>query len=195
MSTEVFNFTPDLPYSEDIRWLTIVSESEGGRENRYQKWQRPLREFRINLRALSVSNCNSLWRMYNRMKGKFDFFYFQNPNENPVTLETVGSGDGVKSVFYLGGSVDVGTGDLVVTPASASLKRSVGGTGDYLAFTAFTIDDAIGQVTTNAVLPSGDVLRADYNFRYKIRFKEDTLTRDAFSPDLWNASVSLIEVV
>lgn len=195
MSTENFGFTPNIPFGEDIRWNTIVSESEGGKEQRYQKWLRPKREFRIELPSIGTSDSTSIWRMYNRMKGSSDFFYFQNPNENPVTAETPGSGDGAKSVFYLGGSVDVGTGDLVVTPGSAALTRSVGGTGDFLTFSAYTIDESIGQVTTNAILPSGDVLRANYNFRYKVRFKEDTLTRVALSPDLWDVGVTLVEVV
>ena len=129
------------------------------------------------------------------MKGSADFFYFQNPNENPVSAERFGSGDGIKSVFYLGQSVDVGTGDLFLTPESAVVSRSIGGSGDFLAFSAYTVDEPLGQLTTNSILPSGDVLRANYNFKYKVRFKDDTLTRDAFSPELWNASVSLIEVI
>src|SRR3990167_2221276 len=128
MSNEVFNFQPDSPFDEEIRWETIVSESEGGKEQRYQKWQRPKRTFRLRLDARYLTETNNLWRFYNRHKGRFDSFLFQNPNENPVTSETVGSGDGARSVFYLGGSVDVGTGDLILTPASAVVTRSVGGT-------------------------------------------------------------------
>lgn len=130
------------------------------------------------------------------MKGCSDFFSFQNPNENPVLLETVGSGDGAKSVFYLGKNVDFGTGDLTMVPGSETLKRSIGGTGDFLSFAAYTIDNNFGQVTTTSPLASGDVLRADtYRFYYKVRFKDDTLTRDALSPELWNVSVSLEEVI
>ena len=195
MSNEVFNFQPDSPFDEEIRWETIVSESEGGKEQRYQKWQRPKRTFRLRLDARYLTETNNLWRFYNRHKGRFDSFLFQNPNENPVTSETVGSGDGARSVFYLGGSVDVGTGDLILTPASAVVTRSVGGTGDYLAFSAYTIDEPIGQLTTNTVLPSGDVLQANYNFRYRVRFKDDTLGREGFAADLWRLGLDLEEVI
>ena len=99
MSNEVFNFQPDSPFDEEIRWETIVSESEGGKEQRYQKWQRPKRTFRLRLDARYLTETNNLWRFYNRHKGRFDSFLFQNPNENPVTSETVGSGDGARSVF------------------------------------------------------------------------------------------------
>src|SRR3990167_498228 len=121
MSNEIFNFQVDSPFEEEIRYLTVISESEGGKEQRYQKWQRPKRSFRISLRARQPVETNNIWRFYTRHKGAYNSFLFQNPNENPVTAETVGSGDGVKSVFYLGGSVDVGTGDLIVTPSSATV--------------------------------------------------------------------------
>lgn len=195
MSNEVFNFTLDTPFSENIQFLTVVSEGESGKEQRYQKWLRPRRTFRVKLDARQATETNNIWRFYTRHKGSFDTFLFQNPNENPVTAETVGSGDGVKSVFYLGGSVDFATGDLIVVAASAVITRSVKGTGDYLSFTAFTIDNATGAVTTNSVLPSGDVLRANYNFQYRIRFRDDQLSREAFTGELWNFGLELVEVV
>lgn len=202
MSNEVFNFTIDSPYEEDVRFLTVISESEGGKEQRYQKWLKPRRTFRLQLRARTVNpdlaaqqEADQIWRFYMRHKGAFDSFLFQNPNENPVTAETVGSGDGSKSVFYLGGGVMIATGDLIVTPASAALTRSVGGTGDFLAFSAYTIDENIGQITTNSPLPSGDVMRANYNFRYRVRFREDNLTRDTMVANLCDFGVELEEIV
>ena len=195
MSNEIFNYALDSPFEEEIRYLTLVSESESGREQRYQKWLRPKRDFRLVLRSRNPADTDAIWRFYTRHKGSFDTFLFQNPNENPVTAETAGSGDGTKTVFYLGNKVDIGTGDLIVSPNTAVLTRSVGGTGDYLSFTAFTIDEPIGQITTNAVLPSGDVLRANYNFRYRCRFKEDSITREAFAADLWNFGIELTQVI
>lgn len=195
MSNEVFSFQVDSPFDEEIRYLTVVSESEAGKEQRYQKWQRPKRTFRISLRARQTAETDQIWRFYTRHKGAYDTFLFQSPNENPVTAERFGSGDGVRSVFYLGSSVDIGTGDLIVTPDSETVSRSIGGTGDFLSFTTYTLDDNLGQLTTNSVLPSGDVLRANYNFRYRVRFKDDQLSREAFAANLWNFGLELLEVI
>ena len=195
MSDEVFSFDIDTPFEEEIEYRTIVSESESGKEQRYQKWQKPRRRFRVKLEARQAVETKQIWDFYQRHKGSFDSFLFQNPNENPVSAETVGSGDGVASVFYLGNKVGIGTGDLIVTPSSADLFRSIGGTGDFLAFSAYAIEENFGQVTTNAVLPSGDVLRADYNFRYRVRFKDDNLTREAFATELWRYGLELIEAI
>lgn len=196
MSNEIFNFTVDSPFEEDISYLTVVSESESGKEQRYQKWLRPKRNFRIRLRARNLTDTDLVWRFYTRHKGRFDTFLFQNPNENPVLNETIGSGDGVKSVYYFGNKVDSSTGDLILIADSETVQRSVGGTGDYLAFTTYTTDDPIGQLTTNSVLASGDVLRATtYKFHYRVRFKDDFLTREAFATELWNIGVELSEVI
>lgn len=202
MSNEIFSFQVDSPFEEDIKWLTVVSESEAGKEQRYQKWQKPRRTFRIQLRARTVNptlatqqEADQIWRFYIRHKGAFDSFLFQNPNENPVTAEIFGSGDGSKSVFYLGGNVSIGTGDLIVTPSSAAVKRSVKGTGDFLTFSAYAIDESLGQITTNVPLPTGDVLLADYNFRYRVRFKDDNLTRETIVANLCNFGLELEEVI
>ena len=195
MSNEVFNFTLDTPFSEDIRFLTIVSEGESGKEQRYQKWLRPKRTFRVKLDARQATETDNIWRFYTRHKGSYDTFLFQNPNENPVTAETVGSGDGIKSVFYLGNKVDFATGDLIVVSASETITRSIGGSGDYLAFSAYTIDNATGAITTNAVFPSGDVMRATYNFHYRCRFRDDQLSREAFTGELWNFGLELQEII
>ncbi len=202
MSTEVFSFTIDSPYEEDIKFLTVVSESESGKEQRYQKWQRPRRTFRVQLRARSLNPSSALpqeakqiWDFYARHKGSFDSFYFQNPSENPVTAEIFGSGDGLSSLFYLGRNVYVATGDLIVTPGSAVITRSVSGTGDFLPFADYSITESLGQVITNPILPSGDVLKATYNFRYRVRFKEDSITRETFVSTLCDYGIELEEVI
>lgn len=195
MSTEVFSYAVDIPFEEEIQWMTLISEGESGKEKRYQKWLRPKRTFRIKLDARNLADTASIWNMYSRMKGAFDTFYYENPNESPVTAENVGSGDGTKKVFYLGNSVNIGTGDCILTSGTLVLKKSVGGTGDYLAFSAYTVSNSTGQITTNSAVPSGDVLQANYNFQYNVRFKDDNLTREAFAYQLWRFGLELIEVI
>jgi len=195
MSNEVFNFELDSPWEEQIDFLTLVSESEAGKEQRYQKWLKPRRTWRLKLSSRNATQMSQIWRFYVARKGSYDTFLFQNPNESPVTAERFGSGDGVKSVFYLGPSVDIGSGDLILVDNSEAITRSVGGTGDFLSFSTYTMEDSFGQLTTNAPLPSGDVLRANYSFYYRVRFKDDNLSREAFAYQLWNAGVDLLEVI
>lgn len=195
MSNQVFSNQLDTPFLEELDFLTVVSESESGKEQRYQKWTKGRRHFTIKLNARQLTETTSIWRFYVARKGAFDTFLFQNPNESPVTAETVGSGDGSTSIFYLGSQVDFATGDLTVISGSDTLTRSVKGTGDYLAFSTYTINNSTGQITTNVALPSGDVLRANYSFYYVVRFRDDKLQREAFATQLWNYGVDLIEVI
>mgnify|MGYP001609993607 CR=1 FL=1 len=195
MSNEIFNFTVDSPFDEQINYQTLVSESEAGKEQRYQKWQRPRRTFRIRLDARALTETRNVWTFYQRHKGAFDSFLFQSPNENPVTAETLGSGDGTKTVFYAGKNVDIGTGDLIVTPGSLTVQRSIGGTGDYAATPTgdYTLDENLGQVSFSSAPTSGDVYRSTYNFRYRVRFANDDLTREAFATELWRYGLELRE--
>lgn len=195
MSDAVFNYTLDSPFSEEIHYLTVVSESEAGKEQRYQKWLKPRRTFRLKLLSRNAADTDSIWRFYTARKGSFDTFLFENPTESPVTAERFGSGDGVKSVFYLGTKVDIGTGDTIIVSASDVVQRSIGGTGDFLSFTAYTIDRPIGQITMNSVPASGDVFRANYNFQYRVRFKDENLSRENFAYLLWNFQLDLLEVI
>ena len=45
MSNEIFSFELNTPYDEELSYLTIVSESESGTEQRYQKWLKAKRTF------------------------------------------------------------------------------------------------------------------------------------------------------
>lgn len=195
MSNQIFNYQIDAPLIEDINFLTIVSEGESGLEQRYQKWTKPKRIFRLVMRARAQVDTASMWRFYVARKGSFDSFLFENPTESPVTAEIIGSGDGAKTVFYLGSNVDIGTGDLIVSTGSAVITKSLRGTGDYLPYSTYSINEPIGQITTSPAVPSGDVLKATYNYFYRVRFKEDMLTRENFSNGLWNLGLDLIEVI
>lgn len=196
MSDAVFSYVLDEPYEEEIHYLTLVSEAENGKELRFQKWLRPRHTFRLKLEAQTPALTTSIWNFYQARKGSFDTFLFQNPNENPVTAEVVGSGDGATSVFYLGNSVGIGTGDLILATGTLTLTRSIAGTGDFLAFSAYTTVDSVGQITTNAVLPTGDVLKAStYTFRYRVRFKDDSLSRENFAFNLWRFGIDLLEIL
>lgn len=195
MSSIILNITPDTPYEEEIKYTTLISEGESGKEQRYQKWLKPRRTFKIHLEAQDNAASKTLWDFYQARKGSFDSFLFQNPTENPVSAERFGSGDGSRSVFYVGNSVGIGTGDLILTPSSLVVTRSVGGSGDFLSFSAYSIVETLGQITTNSPLPSGDVLRGAYNFLYPVRFKDDNLTRENFSTNLYRFGLDLIEVI
>ena len=163
MSSEVFSFQLETPFEEEIQWMTVVSEAESGREQRYQKWLRSRRSFRIRLTGRQSTESGQIWSFYQRHKGAYDTFLFQNPNENPVTNENIGSGDGTQATFYVGGSTLLAnTGDVILAPGTLTVQRSIGGTGDYLSYSSYSVNENIGQLITSPTLPSGDILRASY---------------------------------
>ena len=115
-----------------------------------------------------------------------------------VIDDVFATGDGVGTKFYLGGKFSVPTGDLGVIAGTSTIKKSVGGTGDFLEATEsvdYTISESTGEITWIGALPSGDVISADYRFRYRVRFKDSNLTRRAFAFQLWETGLELIQVI
>lgn len=204
MSDEILNdIIPsvqfDSPFDEDLLYKTALSPTEGGKEYRYQKWQVPKRTWKIIADARTPAESGALWRFYQRRKGAYDTFLFENPNDSPV-LEAQGqydvfaTGDGANRYWYLGRhSMSIPTGECLVVTGTLSVQRSIGGTGDWAAFSSYTGDLSYGAIV--AVINSGDVLRADYRFRYRARFMNDKLSRRAFAYKLYASELELIQVV
>lgn len=191
----------DSPFDEDLVWKTLTSPTEGGKEYRYKKWMVPKRSWKIIADARNNIEINDIWAFYNRMCGAFDTFKFENPNESPV-YEATGrydvftTGDGVEKHWYLGvNKFSIGTGDISVISGSVTVQRSVGGTGDWLTYSTFTVQPSFGKIVTTTPIGSGDVLRGDYRFMYTARFANDKMSRRAFAYKLWASEIELIQVI
>lgn len=206
MSDEILNaIIPDAefdsPFDEDINFKTVTSPTEGGKEYRYQKWLYPRRSWKILADARNNTEINRLWKFYLQRRGSHDTFLFENPNDSPVYGKTgqydvFCTGDGAERHFYLGThQLVIPTGDVVLVSGSVVLQRSVGGTGDFASFTAFTYTPEIGKILTNTALPSGDVLRGDYRFMYRARFSNDKLSRRAFAYQLYSSELEIVQVI
>jgi uncharacterized protein (TIGR02217 family) len=191
--------TIDSPFEESLSFRTVLSATEGGKEYRYKKWAYPKRKWKIICDARSESEINGIWNFYRAREGAYDTFLFESPNdssaENPVINDVFATGDGVNTVFYLGNKFSLKSGDCYLLAGSLSVERSVGGTGDYSSFTDYSSTNSLGSVITNAPLPSGDVMRADYRFMYRVRFSTDIMEKRAFAYKLWSSEVEIVQVI
>jgi len=203
MSIEVFSYQVDAPYDEEIQYNVAVSNTEGGREYRYQKWLYPKRIFSITLRARNRNDTNNIWNFYQRHTGILDSFLYENPNDSsssdPITEDVFATGDGVETTFYIGNKFNLPTGDCYLLSGTVTIQQSLDGTGDYVTKTDsvdFNLTESIGQVIwIGGALPDDDTLRATYRFYYTVRFKEPRLTRKAFAYQLWDYGLELIQVI
>jgi uncharacterized protein (TIGR02217 family) len=186
MSTEILTFNANFGLQESIKYLTNIFEADSGKEKRRSKWAAPIRTLDFSLNNENETDIDAIWDFYVARKGRYDTFWVKFPTtKNKVVVgEAVGTGAGVEQVFNLDRfPVD-----------TASVKVYVGGvllTSGYTVSNDLTAE--VSKITFTA--PPMGVITADYEFYIQVRFTEDTLTRELISVKLYNASISLTEVL
>jgi hypothetical protein len=106
MSNSVFPSLPGLTWgtTKTPEWKTIVQESVSGKElaaslMTYPRWTYTLSyEF---LRSGAQTELQTLVGFFNARRGKFDDFLYTDPDDNAVTSQQFGTGDGTSTVFAL----------------------------------------------------------------------------------------------
>jgi len=182
MSVEEFIWDVNIPFEEDINWQTLVTRYEDGKEQRRQKWSQPKRGYSISLRGRTNTIMQQVWDFYNARNGAYETFYFENPNENPVTAEAVGTGTGSETNFQLD-HYPLPSGAITITVGGISKTE----TTDY-TLTRSTGAIVFGSGQTGAVV-------ATYDFCRIVRFVEDKLTRELFNYRVYNADLKLVQVL
>lgn len=182
---DIFPLTPDFVYEAGDKWRTLVSEFESGKEQRRSMWSKQLAQFIVRKKAVSKTDIQSLRSFFNARKGSLDYFWFDNPDDNKVTNEAIGTGNGAATVFNLAKypvKTAAGTFEMRVNgiPASATLSN------DNVNF--------IGKATFAAPPASGASITGDYQFYYPVRFLEDLLIREMIAFQLYDFSTRLQEV-
>ena len=183
-TTEEFWFPVNIPFSESVGHNTLITKYESGKEQRRKKWSVPKRTYSVELKAKTDIVTTQLWNFYNSRSGAFDTFYFQNPNENPVSSEGFGTGNGVSTIFNLVNS-PIPSGSFTVTAAGVAKTET----------TDYTVNRLTGAITFNSAVASGEALLATYNFVRTVRFADDNLNRELFSYKLYNGTLKLIQVI
>lgn len=181
---EEFIWDINIPFKEEVNWNTLVTRYEDGKEQRRQKWADPKRSYEITLKSRTDTESQQVWDFYNAREGAFGTFYFENPNESPVTSELLGTGNGVNLSFQLD-HFPLPSGSITLSTPSLS----------YTETTHYTLSKTTGAIVFNSgMAPTGD-LSATYSFARNVRFTEDKLNRELFNFKLYNLGIKLIEVL
>lgn len=188
MSTQILSGDFNVSMEETIYHRTLVTPFESGKEQRRAKWSAPIRSFDLIYNGRTHTRMQELWTFYKDRQGAYDTFYFENPNDSPISLsgdETIGVGDGTDVSFNFD-RFPVKSGDCTIT---------VGGIAQTEA-TDYNVTYATGAITFVSAPASGDTITAtDYRFYTISRFAEDNMSRELFSYRLYNSGLRLIEVI
>jgi uncharacterized protein (TIGR02217 family) len=189
MSNAVFPDLPGLKWSttKTPLWKTRVQQSVSGKELRTALMSFPLWRYSLAYEVLraeaAYQELQTLIGFFNARRGSWDDFLYRDPDDNAVTAQQFGVGDGATKDFQLtrpfGGFVEPvqnvnGTpsiykgGLLQATPVDYSLS-------------------ATGLVSFVAAPANGVALSWTGGYYQRCRFEQDTAEFTQFLKDLWEA--------
>jgi uncharacterized protein (TIGR02217 family) len=182
MGSEIFPSLAGLEYPV-VRtpiFKTLVQQSVSGQENRaalqlYPRWQWTL-SFNF-LRDDANNEFRTLLAFFMARKGSFDSFLFEDIDDNAVTNQPIGHGDGSNTVFQLVRSFG-GFDEPVLTPNTVTMRIN------GVASAAWHFSGP-GQITFSGAPANGAAISASLTYYWPVRFLADQYDFAKFMNRLW----------
>lgn len=162
-------------------WNTLLKEAASGAQYATQLMQYPLYEMDLEFPSLTQDDFHSIVGFYNQQGGSFLPFYISADNDNSVTAQQFGTGDGSTAAFQLTKPDSTYWSEPVGGVVFTGLQVFINGT----LTSAYTVNES-GLVTFNTIPAPGAALTWTGNYYYLVRFKPD-LETDQFMAQLYKA--------
>jgi uncharacterized protein (TIGR02217 family) len=185
MSNNVFPSLPGLGWSviQAPQWNTKTQIATSGKELRSAWFSAPKWGIKLTYEILRATTgfteLQTLLGFFNARQGSFDSFLYDNPNDDSVTAQSIGTGNGATTQFQLartyGGAVEPVMNVNAIT-------------GIYLngvATSAYTIN-SLGLVTFTTAPGAGVAVTWTGTYYYRCRFVKDTADFEEFMYQLWS---------
>lgn len=199
---DLFPELPGLTYSvvKRPKFFTGIGTSASGREVRVGYAATPLWEWDLTFEylpdkptdaAATPSDLRQLIGFYLKQNGALYGFNFRDPDDNTVTGEQIGVGDGISTNFYLvrtfGGTAGSGVEPIGGLDQSQPFHVYCNGAlQDPSAYDVVTTQPVAQIVRFHAPPAPGIVITADLSFFYFVRFKDDHYDFEKFLDRLWS---------
>jgi uncharacterized protein (TIGR02217 family) len=178
-------FPPDVSrgYAAGPQFNTLVSITDSGHEERTTRWRSGRIVAKGSRDSTSVANAALILAFYRAVGGSLNSFRFKdwsdycsdpNTNQTPSAItpldQVIGTGDGVKTVFYLvkkyaaGSASDVRSIQL---PVAGTTRVGVAGAE---VFAGFSVNTTSGAVTFSVAPTIGQAITAGFQFDVCARF-------------------------
>ena len=196
MSNAVFPSLPGLAWSvgKTPEFSSIVKTAVNGAETRIALWSSPRWHFKLKyelLRDDATAELKTLAGFFLQRQGQFDSFLYVDPDDNTVSGQILGQGDGNTKSFTclrnFGGFLEP------VGMVNGSLPMSFAVSGQTLAASAYSVSG--NQVTFAQAPASGQSVTGSFSFYFRVRFAADTADFEQFMHQLWQLqSCELVSV-
>jgi uncharacterized protein (TIGR02217 family) len=175
-------------------FLTTVNQALSGMEQRNQNWQSARAKWTISLTTPPLdqysgtqqSFIDTVSAFFLNMAGKANSFRFFDPVDNTITNQIIGVGNGVLTTFQVVKSYTLGANTYVRNIVKPITSSVINYEGLYLTNTfsfrdtsgplyGWSLDYTTGLVTFPSPIADGQVIYANGQFDYPVRFDVDAL--------------------
>ena len=117
-----------------------------------------------------------------QQQGSFQPFLFDDPTDDSVLAQAIGTGNSSTTVFQLVRNF----GGFSEPIAAPNVVSAIYFNGVLQSASGYTVDPTTGLVTFAAPPPSGQAITADFTYYFRVRFADDTAEFENFMYQLWS---------
>jgi uncharacterized protein (TIGR02217 family) len=195
--TAIFPSLPGLAWSvtKAPRFATRIQRAVSGRELRILDQPYPIWTWTLAYSLLrdkwdargsgglgaGYDELRTIVGFFLQQQGAFQTFLFDDPTDGTVTGQAIGTGNSSTSVFQLVRSM----GGCAEPMAAPNTVGAVYFNGVLQSPAGYAVDINTGLVTFTAPPPAGQSITADFTYRFRVRFADDTAEFENFMYQLW----------
>ena len=177
-------------------WSTIKQQSISGKKTRLQLWTYPLWTWVKSFEYLgSAAGQNTDWQtlvaFYNQVAGAALPFHYNDPLDNAVTLQSIGTGDGVTTQFNFVRTMVGASGNFTEPIQDVTAVSQVTNAGTPTAAYTLITDPNWGltyAINFNTAPTSGHALAASFTYNWPCQFNDDSAEFTQFLHNFWSLS-------
>ena len=193
----IFPALPGLAWSvtKAPRFATRIQRAISGRELRVLDQPNPIWTWTLTYSLLrdkwdtrgpgglgaGYDELRTIAGFFLQQQGAFQPFLFDDRTDDTVTGQSIGTGDSSASVFQLVRNMG-GFAEPITAPNTVSAIYFNGVRQDP---SGYTVDADSGSVIFTSPPTAGNLITADFTYRFRVRFSDDTAEFENFMFQLW----------
>jgi uncharacterized protein (TIGR02217 family) len=174
-------------------WSTRVVSMANGSERRNAEWALPHHKFTADYGLLDPVAQNDILIAFWAARGKKDSFRFKDWNDFRAIDQAMANGDGTATPRQLTKTYTFGPTSFVrniLLPIATTVRITANGSP-----LTVTVDDLTGLVTPSGTWPSGQVIKANFDFDVRVRFGADFYPFTRPDPVTGSVTIDLVEAI
>lgn len=172
-------------------WNTLARQMANGIGTFRGNWAMPHHKYTANYTLLDPEGQNELLSAFIVCRARVHSFRFKDWNDYRATNQAMEAGDGTSTPRQLTKTYTFGTEAYVreiLLPIASTVVVTANGTPITV-----TADALTGMVTPAAPWPSGQVIKASFEFDVRVRFGSDYIPFDRPGRNIAEVTVELVE--